>query len=388
MGGISTVILVSALAQVGGFSFSGPTGEVETTSERAFIATGADPTVDAFTDARGAAELTLQDRVKVPSATYGDEARFRAQLRVGLDEYRISLTQVGADPKARSMFGHPLGGGVAVDTRIFGQTGIGPPRQAPARAAFAVFGYARVVRNGLLVAERAPIQIFALATGIHADDDTHRRLREGRPRDLELVVYVPHIGSDLVPGNYLLATFEDVAIRLEGNALRAETNVRVEQPGIVSIAPSRQNVPPPLFEGFADSPETADGVPLVATPFPGTPQPLNADPALPFPDAVDPLATPTTTDTVSVGATQEALPLLDGVDPLNATGAAPPTGTTATPAPLNAQPALPFPQGVTPLNTVPDLVGTGVQGPLPAGAAPVPAAPSGSAPAAPTTPAG
>lgn len=381
--GVSTWVMLAMVSQVGGFSFNGPAGSVETTSERAFIAAGSDPTVDAFTDARGAAELSIQDRVRVPNATYGDEARFRAQLRVGLDEYRISLVQVGADPRSPSMFGHPLGGGVAVDARVFGRTGIGPPRQAPARAAFSVFGYARVVRNGLLVAERAPIQIFALATGIHADDDTHRRLREGRPRDLELVVYLPQIGSDLVPGNFLLATFEDVSIRLEGNALRADAEVEVEQPGIVSIAPTADTLPPPLFEGFSQSPETSDGVPLVAAPLPGTPQPLNAQPALPLTDTVDPLQTPTAPDTIAIGATQEALPLLDGVDPLNASGAAPLGGNTPTPAPLNSQPATPLLDGVQPLNAAPALIGTGVQAPLPAGAAPVPAAPSGTAAGAP-----
>lgn len=394
MGAFTSLVAAAALAQAGGFSFDGIQAEAETTGQNAFIATGADPSVQQFGEARGEARLVTEDRIGVPRATYGDKAQFAAVIRSGLVEYRIELLEAGAPPVDGEAqpppFATPLEGGVRTSDVVFGRTGMGPAGMPPARSATSIFGRAQITRNGVVVDPAAPVQIHALATGVHADDDTRRRLPAARAEDTELIVYAPRIASDLVPNGYLLVTFEDVAISVAGRRVPSTGYVATSfelRPGTLPIVAELEDVPdltPPNFAGFAQAPAAVDVVPIPGTDAPGSPQALNATPAVPLPQTVDVLNEATVTDGPTVGATQEAVPLPPTPGALNAQ-----PGTTgfggAVPGvqPLNATPATPLPPGVAPLFGGPDVVPPALP---PGGAVPgtaVPTTPPATAPATP-----
>lgn len=361
------------------FSFEGVEARASSTSPSAFVANGPDPTVDAFVDAVGDVTVDVRDRVNAPVATYGDRGTFEADLRVGVDTFRITLETVGAPPAVDAQgnaraeglpFAVPLAGGVRLNAIALGYSGIGP-RSAPARAAFVVFGHARVELNGRPIADRAPAQIIALATGVHADDGTHRRLPGARRGDTELIVFVPRVDpSQWAPG-YLYAVFEDVAVEVGGTRLPSEPSVAVSvgaggpvAPVVAELAAIPQ-LPAPQFEGFAEAavPGTA---PLAAVPLTTTPQPSNAAPATPLPPGSAVLTTPAPTGGPSVSPTQPAVPLPSTVAPANAQpGAAPAVGGSGIP-PANAQPATPLIPTPAPAGSAP-----GTAAPPPTGTAPV-----------------
>ncbi|MBX5480972.1 MAG: hypothetical protein IRZ16_03860 [Myxococcaceae bacterium] len=403
--GLIAAVLSAAPGNGGTFSFEGIRGEATTLSPRAFAAVGVDPSVEQFAEASGQAELRVRDRIDILNATYGDQAQFSARVRVGLDEYRIELRTVGAPPVEGGVrdlrLGFPIGGGVRSVPVVFGRTGIGFSRIAPARAAFALFGTARVVRNGLELERAAPIEVFALATGVHADDDTHRRLPAARAGDTELWVYVPSIRSPKVPNGYLLFVFEDVGLVFNGRPLpqvaTVATEVQQVLPGYVPTVANLAELPvlqPPDFGGFAgDVTVTADNLPVGATATPRAVDPLNAQPATPLTRGGPILTETTRVGGPTVGATLPATPLPEGVPPL--TTAAPPATPSTSPAqgptvaPLNAGAAAPLPQTVTPLGATGATSGPGIStgAPVPGltpGSAPGGAGTASTAPGAPT----
>lgn len=354
------------------FSFDGVEAEAHAGSSRAFIATGPEATVDSFLEARGEARAEVRERINVPVATYGDQGRFEAELRAGVDSFRISLDVVGAPPSAEGAprglpFAVPIAGGVRLNQVVLGGTGMGP-RSAPARAAFVLFGRARIERNGVTIAEDAPVQILALATGVHADDDTHRRLPAARGGDTELIVYAPQLESGLWAQGYFYAVFEDVSLEYAGRSIPSEASVAVSGTGGAGQLPEvaqLSDVPPlapPAFEGFAEA-AAPDAVPLAALPFPETPQPLNATPATPLPETTDVPNTATGGAGPTTPATLPAVPLPQAIPPANTTpDAVPPPGGPTVP-PANAAPATPLittpsPAGATPGTSAPPATGT------------------------------
>lgn len=388
MGAFTGLLLAAAVAQGGGFSFKGTEAGAKTTSSRAFVATGADPTVEQFEDAQGEAVLQVRDRVAIPAASYGDQGDFSARVRLGLDEYRIELIAVGAPPVVnegrRLPFAFPTEGGVRLADVVFGRSGIGIPRTAPARSGIALFGTARIVRNGLVVDEAAPVQLLALATGVHADDDTHRRLRAARAGDNELWIYVPEIRSGLVPNRYLLVVFEDVALSVAGRSIRAFATVPTEQAGVAGVVPSVENLAelttlePPAFEGFRADAVTRDEVPADPIRPPRSVDPLNSAPSAPLPRSPDVVDDPLATNAGPIfSATQPASPLPQGITPGNAqtdVGIASVTSPANGPvvSPLNSTGAPPLFQTVTPLTATGAGFGPGITTAQPFGSAGAP----------------
>lgn len=374
MGALSTALLCAALAQAGSISIPGTPASAWTTTSRAFAAVGRDASVEQFEDARGQAELTARDRIDVPQATYGDRGSFNAEVRLGLVDYRIELVTVGAPPYhrdengrlvqtgSRNIFPFPTGGGVELGNVLFGRTGVGLLPLAPAQAGISLFGTARVIRDGIVVDEESPIEVIALATGVHADDETHRRLPAGREGDTELIVYLPQVASDLVPNHFLLFVFEDVAIEVAGQRLPQVATVPTEvvpPPGVLPRIAALQNIPPlsgPNFQGFATSPATQDNVPIGPSPTPSTPEPLNATPALPLPQG-ESLPNTATAQVQGMGVSSPPPTLPVGITPLNASPATNPTAPSVQPG--NATAALPLPPTVQPLNSQPALTGPG-----------------------------
>ncbi len=344
-----------------------------------FLNRGPDASVDDWEAVRGDASLTVTDLDQRPRAVRGDEATLTLTLRSGVDRFSLELTDVGLPeemPPARlgelGVSG-PVQGGVMLWPEVFGHTGFGPPSLPSARAAVALVGVARVTHNGRVVEEATPVQVFALATGVHADDDTNRRLPAARWEDAELLVYAPVVRSELLPG-YLLAVFESPRIEVMGRLVPNLPVVPVTQSqlavggggaaGFGSQFPADAstqgsgNVPPPDFAGAeADLPRSVDPS-LPAVPLPDTVAPVNAERALPLPAAPEvdvggpALDTPpSTAATASTTATPDAVPLPQTVAPLNATPVAP--GVTPLPAPVNAAPAIPLPPGIPPANALP-----------------------------------
>ncbi len=361
---VSTALTATFLAQPGGaLPDAGVPAAAQASSAggEVFLSTGADPSVDQSQNARGEASLEVRDRTDDPKALHGDAVRFSATLREGVDRFTVEVTQAGVpDGTDLRLLGvaAPLRGGVQVGPVVFGRTGLGPVGLPPARAAIAVVGVGRVLHNGRVIAQRAPVQIFALAAGIHADDDTHRRLPAARAQDTELVVYVPSVPSDVLPG-YLLAVFENPAISIRDQQVPRLAQVPVTQTqvstggggGFLSGTDASTELAPPLFEGARDElPLTVPGA-IPAVPLPASPAPLNAAPARPLLPTPPPGQAPLLAPAAPIGVTLPVTPLPVGIPPANAqTG---PNGAPSLPQPLNAAPAAPLPPGIPPANAAP-----------------------------------
>ncbi|MGA9521735.1 MAG: hypothetical protein WBV82_09735, partial [Myxococcaceae bacterium] len=326
-----------------------------TSTPRAFVATGGDPTAESFVDALGQASVQVIDRVDQRDAPVGDAATMSATARVGVDIWRITSQSVG-QPQ------NPVGGGVRVGELVFGRTGQ-PFRGAPAAvSAFSLLGTARVELNGRVVAEDAPLQVFALTTGVHADDDTHRRMRNARAGDLELLVLLPQLPRDVSPNGFLMLVYEDVEIEVQSHSVPSARYVPTVSPlNPEDIGNDPFGLRAPEFREAARSPAAGDLVPLLPVALIATPRPLNSAPAQTLIQGVD------------VEQNGPA-PLIGGaVDPSSPAGSLP-QGIAAlqgSPRPLiggavdPSYPAGTLPLGIAPLNTQPLAFGQAQAGALP-----------------------
>ena len=223
VGLLSSVVLAGLLAaSPQAFTFDGPQVSARTVGSVGFFTQGATPFSDLFERGRGSAELSVQDRVMDPRATYGDVGRLEARFSLGASEYQVELLQAGFPPQASALTPQqPMAGGVMLDQALHGGAGLGFPSTTQVHAAAAVWGVGRVWRNGQLLTDSAVIHAAALSRGAHADDDTFRLLTVARRNDLELYVLVWNLPPAAEPRGFLQFAFDDVAIEVNGNALPA-----------------------------------------------------------------------------------------------------------------------------------------------------------------------
>ncbi|WP_426750885.1 hypothetical protein [Myxococcus sp. Y35] len=231
-GPITTFVLSGLLAAApGGFTFEGREASARTEQPDGFFIQGSLPFTDLAEDGTGSASLTVEDRVSLPGATFGDKGQLEASFRLGATEYRVELTQAGFPPAQARGQGtagplprpppHTIGGGVLLDVPLYGDSGLGWTAMTRTHAAVAVWGVGSVWRNGQLLTDTAFVHAAALAAGAYADDDTHRLLRQARYDDTELVVLVWNLPPQLEPRGFIQFVFEDVAIDLDGTAVRS-----------------------------------------------------------------------------------------------------------------------------------------------------------------------
>ncbi|NVJ28093.1 hypothetical protein HUW62_43485, partial [Myxococcus sp. AM011] len=100
MAGPLTTFLLSGLlaAGPGGFTFEGRQASARTEHPDGFFIQGPLPFTDLAETGRGSAELTVEDRVDLPEATYGDKAAFSSLFRLGATDYRVELSHAGFPP--------------------------------------------------------------------------------------------------------------------------------------------------------------------------------------------------------------------------------------------------------------------------------------------------
>ncbi|RKG53742.1 hypothetical protein D7X30_30255 [Corallococcus sp. AB011P] len=228
-GPITSILLSGVLAAApggDGVTFEGREASARTEQPDGYFFQGTLPFGDLTERGTGRASLSVQDRVGVANATFGDKAQLSTSLRVGGTEYRVELTQAGFPPvqaMSRAPAGplpppppHLIEGGVLMGTPIYGETGIGWRATTRAHAAVAVWGIGSVWRNGMLLTDSALVHAAALDAGTYSDDDTKRLLREARPGDTELVVVVWNLPPQAEPRGFIQFLFDNVSIDVEG----------------------------------------------------------------------------------------------------------------------------------------------------------------------------
>lgn len=311
------------LAQVGGVSTQGISVSASDTDGHAFWMTGLDPTADEWQPTLGSVSLEAEDRVQLPGATYGDRATVQAEVRDGGDTWTVELTQPGfppapsGEPSAlRSGLPFSLFGGVLTNADLQGFTGLGLLRGPQVHAAAVVWGEGTVLLNGQVVTEHALIEVDALSSAGHADDQSFRTLRNAREGDAEIVVFATRLPTAQVPRGFLLFGFDDVRISIGGQAVasqRVVPSTGAEGPGAPSgpvnaasplpmsgVGGSGSGIGAPSSSagGEFSSPGIPASPPVLnngtnVTPTPETPPPLNAAPATPLPQTPAPAnATP------------------------------------------------------------------------------------------------
>lgn len=431
-GPLTTLLLSGVLASgPGGFTFEGQEASARTRRPDGFLIQGALPFTDLTESGTGSAELSVEDRVALPEATYGDKVTFSSSFRLGVSEYRVELSQAGFPPaQAHSQAPsrplpppppHPIAGGVLLDVPIYGDTGLGWSAMTRSHAAVAVWGVGRVWRNGQLLTESAWVHVAALDAGAYSDDDSHRMMRQARWGDTELVVLAWNLPPELEPRGFVQYVFEDVAIEVGGIPVRSlavvDTTGNVTVPpdqltpvpsttylGLAPVLPpppaagagTAAQGAPPVLEGSVPSLEAQIQPLNISGPLVETPVPLPGSLATGGSGSLStvgtfsvPLSGTPSFNTVT-GAAQvspgivatelplnssDTTPLVTAPAPLNAAGA---PAQVASPVPLNATPATPLATTPAPLNTTPatPLVTT----PAPANAAPVTTSPATPAP--------
>ncbi|MBN8231614.1 hypothetical protein JYK02_29280 [Corallococcus macrosporus] len=267
-GPITSILLSGFLAAApggDGFTFEGREASARTEQPDGYFFQGTLPFSDLTERGTGQASLSVQDRVGMANATFGDKARLSANLRIGGVEYRVELTQAGFPPKqamSRAPAGplpppppHLIEGGVLMGTPLYGETGIGWRATTRAHAAMAVWGIGSVWRNGTLVTDSALIHAAALDAGTFSDDDTKRLLRDARPGDAELLVVAWNLPTQVEPRGFIQFLFDNVAIDVEG--------ARVPS---VAVVPTTGELPASL----------ASLTPVAPTAFPAAVAPVSA----------------------------------------------------------------------------------------------------------------
>ncbi|MFP2958298.1 hypothetical protein ACLEPN_10780, partial [Myxococcus sp. 1LA] len=269
MAGPFTTYLLSGLlaAAPGGFTFEGREASARTEQPDGFFVQGSLPFTDLAETGTGSASLTVEDRVDLPGATFGDKGTLEASFRLGATEYRVELTQPGFPPeqaRQQAVSGplprppqHTIGGGVLLDVPLYGDSGLGWSAMTRTHAAVAVWGVGSVWRNGQLLTDTAFVHAAALAAGAYADDDTHRLLRQARYDDTELVVLVWNLPPQAEPRGFIQFVFEDVAIDVGGVAVRSRPFVE------------NTGGPPLSWQSLTPVPPSATvGAPVTASPPP------------------------------------------------------------------------------------------------------------------------
>jgi hypothetical protein len=231
MAGTLTSILLSGVLAAApggdGFTFEGREASARTEQPDGYFFQGTLPFGDLTERGTGQASLSVQDRVGIANATFGDKATLTASLRIGGSDYRVELTQTGFPPAqamARAPSGplppappHLIEGGVLMGTPLYGETGIGWRATTRAHAAMAVWGIGSVWRDGKLLTDSALVHAAALDAGTYADDDTKRLLREARPGDAELVVVAWNLPVQAEPRGFIQFLYDNVAIEVDGS---------------------------------------------------------------------------------------------------------------------------------------------------------------------------
>lgn len=237
MAGPFTTLLLSGFlaAAPGGFTFEGREASARTERPDGFFIPGPLPFTDLAESGTGSATLSVEDRVSLPGATYGDKGQLSASFRLGTVEYRVELTQPGfPPPQARSQRiagplprppPHAIGGGVLLDVPLYGDSGLGWTAMTRTQAAIAVWGVGSVWRNGQLLTDSAFVHAAALSAGAYADDDTHRLLRQARFGDTELVVLVWNLPAAAEPRGFIQFVLEDVDISVDGTSVPSQAVV-------------------------------------------------------------------------------------------------------------------------------------------------------------------
>ncbi|MBZ4416975.1 hypothetical protein [Myxococcus sp. RHSTA-1-4] len=226
-GPFTTLLLAGLLAtSPGGFTFEGREASARTERPDGFFIQGPLPFTDLAESGSGSASLSVEDRVSLPGATYGDLGQLSATFRLGGVEYRVELTRPGFPPPqalGRAVSGplpppppHAIGGGVLLDVPMYGDSGLSWAVMTRTHAAVAVWGVGSVWRNGQLLTDMAFVHAAALAAGAYADDGTHRLLRQARFGDSELVVAAWNLPVSVEPRGFVQFVLEDVAISVGG----------------------------------------------------------------------------------------------------------------------------------------------------------------------------
>lgn len=322
-GFLSTWVVISGLlaAAPGGFDFDGPRVSARTTSSTGFFIQSSIPFGNQTERGSGSAELSVQDRVTAPGATYGDTGRLNARFHIGGAEYVVELDQVGFPPaQARGAvssplprFQQPAGGGAILDVDLHGTAPIGVYYTTRVHAAAAVWGLGKVWRNGQLLTDTAIIHAAALTAGARSDDDIHGVLPAARPGDFELYVLAWNLPLSAEPRGFIQFSFDDVAIDWNG----------VPLPSVASIPNGVGPAGGAIVSNTPVAPGSSFGLSL-ATPTPVTPttpeevSAVQSSPVAPFvnPDRV----------TVVVGNPAPDAAALAGTG-----GSGTPTGTTPDP---------------------------------------------------------
>jgi hypothetical protein len=231
MAGFLSTLMMSGLlaAAPDGFNFDGPEVTARTTSPTGFFIQGPSPLANQTERGTGSAELTVEDRIAAPSATFGDSGRLSARFRIGGAEYAVELTSVGFPPaQARPGSGSPprqlqgpVGGGVILDVDLHGDSGRGFYTAPRMRAGVALWGIGRVTRNGQLLTDSAVIHAAALTAGARSDDEVHGLLPASRPGDHEIYVLAWNLPTSIEPRGFIEFSFDDVAIAWNGVSLPA-----------------------------------------------------------------------------------------------------------------------------------------------------------------------
>ncbi|RKH09970.1 hypothetical protein D7V97_15095 [Corallococcus sp. CA053C] len=363
MAGTITSILLSGVLAAGpggdGFTFEGREASARTDQPDGYFIQGPLPFSDLTERGTGQASLSVEDRVGMANATFGDQAQLSASLRVGGVDYRIELTQAGFPPvqaMARAPAGplprpppHLIEGGVLMGTPLYGDSGIGWRATTRAHAAMAVWGIGSVWRNGALLTDSALVHAAALDAGTFADDDTKRLLREARPRDAELVVVVWNLPQQQEPRGFVQFLFDDVSISVEGAKVPS-----------VEVVPTTGHLPASL----------AGLTPVAPTAFPAAVAPMSAPRFAPATQGTGGSGTVGTATGMGTGTTGTGtgpgtapLPALPSDAPSTFSGSFSPSGPANPPAIVSgATPGSTAPEGQGTFATPPTVAGVSVGG--------------------------
>ncbi|RKH66069.1 hypothetical protein [Corallococcus llansteffanensis] len=346
MAGTITSILLSGVLAAGpggdGFTFEGREASARTDQPDGYFIQGPLPFSDLAERGTGQASLSVEDRVGMANATFGDQAQLSASLRVGGVDYRIELTQAGFPPvqaMARAPAGplprpppHVIEGGVLMGTPLYGDSGIGWRATTRAHAAMAVWGIGSVWRNGTLLTDSALVHAAALDAGTFADDDTKRLLPAARPGDAEFIVVVWNLPQQQEPRGFVQFLFDRVSIRVEGATVPS-----------VAVVPTTGDLPASL----------AGLTPVAPTAFPAAVAPVSAPRFAPATQGTGGSGTAGTTGTgtgtAATGAGTTPVPALPSEAPSTFSGSFTPSGPANPPAVVS---------GVTPGATTPVGQGT------------------------------
>jgi hypothetical protein len=104
----------------------------------------------------------------------GDEANVKGWFQTEDGRYDFTVNRVAATPNEFPLGEKTVFGGVATDVLLNGDTGIGTPLEPKVKAGVAIWGFARIEKNGQVIAENAPVKV--LVTSRTRDEKTGKYL--------------------------------------------------------------------------------------------------------------------------------------------------------------------------------------------------------------------